>query len=190
LYSIGAFDRAIAEMKSAVDLDPLAPLRRWNLGRVQRAAGQRAAAEREFRRALELEPAFGWPHLGLAQMLMEQGRNEEAVREIQAAIALARSAEQLAQAHVQLAHAHVLAGQRPQAEAIVRRLEARNDPPAYKVAAIHVALGSPSEALRWLERAHAARDDELVYLKIDQRFESLRSHPAFPDLIRRIGIPD
>lgn len=55
---------------------------------------------------------------------------------------------------------------------------------------IHVALGDPSEALRWLGRAYAVRDDELVYLRIDETFEPLRADPAFPDLIRRIGIPD
>jgi hypothetical protein len=29
-----------------------------------------------------------------------------------------------------------------------------------------------------------------VYLKVAKIFEPLRAHPAFQDLIRRIGIPD
>ncbi len=38
--------------------------------------------------------------------------------------------------------------------------------------------GTPARRLRWLERAHAVRDDELVYLKVDKRFEPLRAHPS------------
>jgi tetratricopeptide (TPR) repeat protein len=189
LYSIGEFDHAIAEMKSAVELDPLAPLRRWNLGRILLAAGQRPAAVSEFRRALEIEPAFSWPHLGMGLALMEQGLYEEAISEIQTATRLAGGAGQLAHLHAQLAYAHAMAGQRPQAEAIARRLAEQPDPPAYRLGAVYLALGETGEALRWIERAHAARDDELVYLKVDKMFEPLRAHPAFQDQIRRIGIP-
>jgi TolB-like protein/DNA-binding winged helix-turn-helix (wHTH) protein/Flp pilus assembly protein TadD len=185
LYSIGEFEHAIAEMKSAVELDPLAPLRRWNLGRILLAAGQRPAAVREFRRALEIEPAFSWPHRGLSQLL-EQGLYEEAIGEIQTATRLA-GGERFAE---DLAYAYALAGKRPEAEAIAHRLAEQHEPPAYKLGAVHLALGNTSLALTWLERAHSARDDNLVYLKVDKIFEPLRVHPVFQDLIRRVGIPD
>jgi Flp pilus assembly protein TadD len=197
LYSIGEFDHAVAEMKSAVELDPLAPLRRWNLGRILLAAGQRSAAVREFRRALEIEPDFGWPHIGLGRALMEQSRNDEGISEIETAIRLAGGAGQLtdphaplADAYAHLAYAYAMAGHRPRAEAIARRLAEQPNPPRFRLGAVHLALGDPSEALRWLERAHAMRDDELVYLKVDETFDPLRTHRAFHDLIRRIGIPD
>jgi TolB-like protein/DNA-binding winged helix-turn-helix (wHTH) protein/Tfp pilus assembly protein PilF len=183
LYSIGELDHAIAEMKTAVELDPLASLRRYNLGRILLAAGQRPAAVREFRRALEIEPAFSWPHRGLGQALMEQGLYEAAIGEIQ-------TATRLAGRERDLAYAYAKAGRRPQAEAIARRLAEQHDPPGYYLGAVHLALGNTGEALTWLERAHSARDDDLVYLKVDKRFEPLRAHPAFQDLIRRVGIPD
>jgi tetratricopeptide (TPR) repeat protein len=186
LYSMGDFDRAIAEMRSALDLDPLNPLARWNLGRILLTAGERPAAVREFRRALEIEPAFGWPHLGLGRALMEEGLNEEGISEIQTATRLVGGGRLAAQ----LAYAYALAGKRPQAEAIARRLAEQHEPPAYRLGAVHLALGNTSQALTWLERAHSARDDELVYLKVDRVFEPLRAHPAFQDLIRRVGIPD
>ena len=172
-------------MKSALELDPLAPLTRWNLGRILLAAGQRPAAVREFRRALEFEPAFSWPHRGLGQALLEQGLTGSDQR-IQTAIRLA-GGERFA---TDLAYAYALAGKRPQAEAIARRLAEQHDPPGIGVAAVHLALRNTSEALTWLERAHSARDDDLVYLKVNKSSEPLRAHPAFQDLIRRIGIPD
>ena len=170
-------------MKTAVELDPLASLRRYNLGRILLAAGQRPAAVREFRRALEIEPAFSWPHRGLGQALMEQGLYEEAIGEIQ-------TATRLAGRERDLAYAYAKAGKRPEAEAIARRLAEQRDPPEYDLGAVHLALGNTGEALTWLERAQSARDDDLVYLKVDKSFEPLRAHPAFHDLIRRIGIPD
>lgn len=183
LYSIGDFDRAVAELKSALELDPLAPVRRWNLGRILLGARERPAAVREFRRALEIEPAFRWPRFGLGLALMEQGLNEEAIGEIQSLAGDERYADRLA-------YAYARAGKRPEAEAIAHRLAEQHDPPAYKLAAIHLALGNTSLALTWLDRAHSARDDELVYLKVDRAFEPLHGHPAFQDLIRRVGIPD
>jgi tetratricopeptide (TPR) repeat protein len=117
---------------------------------------------------------------------MEQGLYEEAISEIQTATRLAGS-ERVAK---DLAYAYALAGKRPEAEAIARRLAEQHDPPGYDLGAVHLALGNTSEALTWLERAHSARDDDLVYLKVDKSFERLRAHPAFQDLIRRVGIPD
>ena len=186
MYSIGEFDHAIAELKSAVELDPLAPLRRWNLGRILLAAGHLPPAVEEFRRALEIEPAFALPHLGLGRAFMAQGLNEEAVAEIETARHLGGGGQIAAD----LAYVYAVAGKRPQAEAIVRALAEQHDPPAYRLGAVHLALGDSSQALRWLEQAHSMRDDELVYLKVDELFEPLRADPAFQDLIRRVGIPD
>lgn len=50
----------------------------WNLaGRLHLAAREDAAAERCFRRALELDPGFCLAHTGLAQLFLRQGRFEE-----------------------------------------------------------------------------------------------------------------
>jgi tetratricopeptide (TPR) repeat protein len=189
LYSIGDFDDAIAEMKNGLDLDPLNPLARWNLGRILFAAGQGAAAEREFRRALEIEPFFSWPHIGLAWGLIEQGQHEKAVEELQRASRLSEGSAFIAE---HLGYTYALSGKRAEAEAIARSLSETqtHDASAYKLAALHAALGNKNEALTWLARAVSARDDELVYLKVDRRFESLRAYPEFRDVIRSVAIPD
>lgn len=48
----------------------------------------RAGAEREFRRAIELNPSYATAHQGYAWMLTELGRNKEAIGEIQTAESL------------------------------------------------------------------------------------------------------
>jgi hypothetical protein len=51
-------------------------------------------------------------------------------------------------------------------------------------------LGERDSAFAWLERAFRERVGVLMFLSIDDRFETLRSDPRLRDLARRIGLPD
>jgi hypothetical protein len=56
-------------------------------------------------------------------------------------------------------------------------------------AVIYTGLGEKDQAFAWMERAYQERALEVTFLKIEQRFDSLRSDPRFADLQRRIGLP-
>ena len=56
------------------------------------------------------------------------------------------------------------------------------------VAELYTRLGEKDSALVWLERAYQERDDRLVALKTDPRFDNLRSDPRFDGLLRRVGL--
>ncbi len=60
---------------------------------------------------------------------------------------------------------------------------------SYVVARIYAALGETNEALRWLETAYQERAAWMVALKIDPRFDNLRSDARFQDLMRRMNFP-
>jgi hypothetical protein len=57
------------------------------------------------------------------------------------------------------------------------------------VALLSARLGDKDQAFSWLERAHAFRTFELLFLKVDPEWDSIRGDPRFPDLLRRIGLP-
>ncbi len=57
------------------------------------------------------------------------------------------------------------------------------------LACLHVGLGEEEAAFALLERAYELRSHMLPKIALDSRFDPLRSDPRFPDLLRRIGLP-
>jgi hypothetical protein len=41
----------------------------------------------------------------------------------------------------------------------------------------------------WLEKGYEERSFQMQWLKIEPRWDSLRSDPRFAELVRRIGLP-
>jgi serine/threonine-protein kinase len=58
---------------------------------------------------------------------------------------------------------------------------------AYQIATIYIALKDRELALQWLDKALDEGADWLVFLKVDPRFNSLRSDPKFLALQKRAG---
>jgi TolB-like protein/DNA-binding winged helix-turn-helix (wHTH) protein/Flp pilus assembly protein TadD len=188
LYSTGSFDEAIAQMERAQSLDPLDFLVKWNLGRVFLTVHRFDAATAQFRRALQIRPDHPWPYSGIGLALLEQGRTHEAITELERARQLGERDPNVTS---RLAYAFARIGNTTAAERLLRELEnaGNGDPPGYHIALVYHALGRQKAALAWLEKAYAARDDTLVYLKVDPLLQTFRSDPGVQDLIRRIGIP-
>jgi TolB-like protein/Tfp pilus assembly protein PilF len=81
--------KARAAAQRAVDLDPNSPEAHTSRGMVSLDYDwDRDAAQREFLRAIELNPGSGWAHHWYAHSLETQGRLEEAMKEMRAALAL------------------------------------------------------------------------------------------------------
>jgi hypothetical protein len=59
----------------------------------------------------------------------------------------------------------------------------------YGMARIYAALGEDDKALHWLEKSYRERATGMVFLKVDPRFDPLRSDPRFQDLLRRMNFP-
>jgi len=55
-------------------------------------------------------------------------------------------------------------------------------------ALIYAALGDKDQAFAWLEKSVEQHDLTTAHLKVDQRFDPLRSDPRFAELVKRIGL--
>jgi hypothetical protein len=59
---------------------------------------------------------------------------------------------------------------------------------AMMVAWAELAVGDKEQALVWLEKAYAQHSNELVSLKVNPGYDSLRNDPRFQDLLRHVGL--
>ena len=90
-----------------------------------------------------------------------------------------------------LAYAYGIAGQRNEAQKILQKLmdeSKRQFISPYNFALVHIGLGDCDEAFAALDRAFEGREDALVSLKVNPRFDPLRSDSRFKSLLKRIGL--
>ncbi len=189
LTNVGRHEEAIAEIDVATRLDPLAPLIITLSADFRLEARRYDEVEPLIRRALEVDPNFWVAHVSAAKLYLHQGRHDEAV-------AAAERARTFSGGHSEalalLGLGHGGARRADRAREILSELERRGAAgyvPATHVAAVHLGLGETGQAMRWLERAFEDRDAWLTELGVEPRWDGLRDHPGFGDLLRRIGFP-
>lgn len=177
-------DRAIT---GARELDPLSAYTLAIQGQVLFQARRYDQAWEPLERAIRLEPNFWIPHVILGKIL-ERGRQfESASISLDRADALAGgSTEPISIKGWVMARS----GRTSEARQILRSLEDRRNTvfvPPYNLALIHFGLGNVIAAMDWLEQAYDVRDVRLVFLPVDPKWDEIRGHPRFRDLVARCG---
>ena len=185
--AMGQFDAARAELQRAQQSDPLSIAINTDIGFVEFYSGNYDVAARQLRATVDMNPSFPLAHLWLGRVLEAQRHDDAAIAELQAAgkvlvdwpVALAA-----------LGHVYGTAGRRVEARQILdhlRALATQRYVTPYGVALVQAGLGDRSAAFESLEQAVADRSNWLVWLKLDRRFEGLRSSPRFDAILRRVG---
>jgi Tfp pilus assembly protein PilF len=143
----------------------------------------------EQRRVLESEPNFGFGIHFLGRSYLAAGDSTKALE------LLRKSDDLLGQvpfSRGDLGYALAVSGQRAEAETMLAEMmekRARGYYPAFPVAQIHLGLGRTATALDWLSTAADERHLGFYLPTIDPVYDSVRAHPRFKALMRRINIP-
>jgi len=186
LSALGRHAEAIEEAKRARELDPLSPIITTDLGSSFYWARRYDEAIEQFRKVIELEPSFFWAHLRLCQALVQNGMFEEGFIVCERAITLSeRSRYSLGM----LGFAYAMAGRRVAALQVLNEMEKERERGLIFKAIIYSGLGQKDEAIALLERAYA-KHGALTFIKVDPKFDPLRSEPRFQDLVRRMNFPE
>lgn len=188
LAAMGRFDEALAEMKQARLLDPLALVTNTHLGWILYLSRRYDQAVEQLTKTLEMEPNFPLARFFLGFAYGQQGRYDDAIAEFE-------KASEFTEGHpgalAGLGHAHALVGNRAKAQKFLTKLKNNANQryvSPYFIALIHVGLGDIDEAFRWLETAFEHRSDWLVHLRIEPALDPLRSDARFGHLVRRVGL--
>lgn len=187
LYSnLGRKQEALTHARHARELNPVSPLIAALEGMFLTHQLEHDEAIRRLREAVSLEPQFWLSHHLLANALIDAGQYEAALPESAEAKRLS-PLQTLSDAFSAIALARL--GRKDEARAILQSLSAaardRYIPPTH-LALIETALGDRDQAFAHLEAAVAVRDARLALLKIDPKWNDLRSDPRFAALLRRM----
>ena len=179
-------DEALKQIKRAQELDPLSVGLRKNLGTYFLFTRQYDKALEEYRRTLEIDPnASVHGYLGLAYQ--QKGMFDEAFQETQKMLAPKLSAEQMEE----LRQAYAASGYKGLVTTEIKLLKERSNgqyESSAELARLCATVGQKDEAFERLNKAYEARADALIWIKVDPRYDNLRSDPRFSDLLKRVGL--
>ena len=187
LTAMNRTDEAIAELKRAQELDPLAPINNAAIARPYYNARRYAEAITQSRKTVELDSTFHRAHYWLGLSYEQLSRPADAIRELRRPLPIADFA-------VQGGARSRIRRRRPADEGVTGagELQARSDSSyvsPFDIATIYAGLGDRTKTFEYLEKAYQERVPYLVYLGVDPHFDPFRSDPRFRSLLHRIGLP-
>jgi tetratricopeptide (TPR) repeat protein len=188
LMALGRHGEALEEMKKAEALDPLSPIIATFIGKAYYYAGNNNEAIKRYEKVLDSDPEFQVARSFLIHSLEQAGRFDEAV--VQTKIVAAQAGRGLQDA-TELDRAYRARGATAYWKEILRQVQGGKDPGAgsdLDIAAIYAKLGNKERAFELLERAYVARNMWLMNLKVDPRFDDLRSDRRYESILRRVGL--
>jgi serine/threonine protein kinase/Tfp pilus assembly protein PilF len=187
--SLGRSEEALAEARSALDLDPVSPAASHILSVQLYLAREFDQAIQQCRWTLEMEPNYAVAYAVLGQAYLSKGLCREALPHLDKYLALSRHAPA---SLALLAYSHARLGERTQALRMLDELRSVSQKvfvPAFFVALVHAGLEDRDQSFIWLQRAFEERFNRLAYLRVEALWDPLRSDPRFAELVRKVGLP-
>ena len=192
LVPMGRLDEAIAELKRALELDPVSLIINTNLGRTYFFARKFEQAREQYRRTGEMDPVFGPLLHSWSEFYEQEGDFEKAMdswaRHPHSAPQLPdMSADRVAL----IRHAYAAGGPKGYWKTKLNFYEqdANNhfiSPANIALACAHV--GDMNTAFQLLERAVDEYDEEASLMNANPTFDIFRSDPRFARLIKQMGL--
>ena len=182
----GRHAEALAQANRARELNPVDMVINALEGQYLLHAGRTDEALIQLRKTAELEPNFWMPHSFAASAYIEKGMFAEAIAE-------SRREYQLSGGNDTPFGIYALAksGRRDEARNALNellKLSPTKYVAPYNIALIYNALEMRDNVFEWLEKGYHQRDPKMMFLKVEPKWNILRSDPRFVSLIKRMGV--
>jgi Serine/threonine protein kinase len=186
LSPMGRHDEAIAEMKRAMELEPLSLVQGANFAAIYIYARQYDNALDIAKKTYDLDPSMV---TGQNWMCHSYDWNGMYAESLAISENVSRTNTSLLAAK---GYAYAKSGQRQKAEEVINKYkedEKTKYIANYWLAVIHVAVGDKDAAFAELEKAYQAHDWFLQRLKVDPFMDPLRNDPRFNEMVKRLNLP-
>ena len=180
------FDEAVAEIRSAQDLDPVSLIVTTDVGAILFLAGRYDEAIDQCRKALELDANFAQAHNILGLIYERQGKYDQWLAEYEKVLTLSGRSDQAAT----VGRIYAKSGYQGVLENRLAELKERATShyvPAFAMAVAYADSGDKDHAFEWLEKAFEERSPRMADLEVMPALQSLRSDRRFTDLVQRLG---
>ena len=174
-------DEALAEMKLAIDLDPVAPLVHTAVGGCLYRMRRYPEALQQFRSTLELDPDFYHAHWSLGRVYQAQGLLAQAMECFERALSGSGNNPAVL---ADMGHCRSVIGDTSGALQILEQVA--GNPLAQSI--VSLGLGKTDAVLAHLAEAVKQHARGLTWLGVDPRFDELREQPGFRAVIAPVGL--
>jgi len=181
-------DEGFVHLRLARELDPMSPFFNSLEASYLLASGRLEQARIRLNRAFDIAPDFWFAHRTQGLLHLAEHHPDLAIASLRRAVEMADGNSRI---NALLGMHLARLGRHDEARAIQLQLldlaKSHYLSPV-SLAVMHAALGETAQALDALERAYEIRDVQLVFLKDDPRWSSLRSEPRFVALMRKLKL--
>jgi serine/threonine protein kinase/tetratricopeptide (TPR) repeat protein len=181
-------DEAIAEVRRAMELEPLSPVVNLNVARVYYFAQKYDDAIEQCHKTLAMAPGYSLAHRRLGMIYEQKQMYRESVAEFEKALQLVPHDTETMSA---MGHAYAAWGRTTDAEmslVTLNELSSRLYVSPYSMARAYFGVGNLDEGFAYLEKTYRERHGILVYINVEPVFDSVRDDPRFHDLLRRMEL--
>jgi TolB-like protein/DNA-binding winged helix-turn-helix (wHTH) protein/Flp pilus assembly protein TadD len=188
LAFMGRKQQALAEARTAYELDPLSPVVGANLAKKLQENGQYDQAIDQAKKTLELEPNSAVTHAVLGIVYEDKGMYADAITEYKAALQLGGSPDEM---RGLLGYVYATTGDLGNARKMILELKQRwpgHARAALDLAGIYSGLGEKDQALYWLGKASEKTVGDLIVVGQDPHFAALRGDQRFQAFLKRVGV--
>jgi serine/threonine protein kinase len=183
----GRHEEGLRLMRQSTELEPLSAHYQYCLAGSYQRARRWDEALREYAKVKEIDSAWYRSDAQVAMIFFYQGMYDKAIQRMQQCVLHEKNPVRLPLLRAKI---YAVTGKvrdtRAQLDRLYRGEKGERADPA-EIAAVHSLLGSKDSALVWLERAYRERSNAFFMVKVKPEFDTLRSDPAFKQLLAKAG---
>lgn len=183
---LGEFDKAIAESRKAITLDPYNIIINNQMGKNLIYKGDMQLAEEQMKKTLLFDStsAFAYYNSGLAYIGLKKW--DKALQQLQTSVALAPNNTRSIAA---LGYTQATLGRKDEALRLYNNLLLQGKSKyvsSYDLAVIEIGLGDIPKAMASLEQAYKNREPWMPFIRMTPLFSKVYDNPKFKEIVEKI----